>query len=65
MKRPSQRILDLPLGKRAELALRAAVREAIKDHVEHNVPICILRDGQVVDILPEMRRKLRRKKARK
>ena len=60
MKHPSKRILKLPLEKRAQLAFNAAVRKVIEENVRRGIPIYVWRDNRVVDILPEMRRKLRR-----
>lgn len=60
MKRPSSRILKLPLEKRAQLAFNAAVRKVVEVNVRSGIPIYVWRDGRVVDLLPEMRRKHRR-----
>ncbi len=64
MRRLSKRILSLPPEKRAELALQAAVRKVIEGNVERGIPIYAWRGGRVVNVLPEMRRKLRRKAGR-
>ena len=58
------RTLRLQPEKRAELALQAAVRKVIEGNVEHGIPIYAWRGGRVVNILPEMRRKLRRRVGR-
>jgi hypothetical protein len=51
MKRKTQNLLDLPLGERAIMALRAAVRKAKAEHQRCGVPFYVLQDGKVVDLL--------------
>ena len=50
MKTPRNRCLDLPLERRALLALRAAVKEAIAERRRQGLPVYVWRDGKVVDI---------------
>ena len=50
MRKPPRKILELPLEKRAEMALKAAVRKAIADHVRRGRPIYIWRDGKLVEV---------------
>lgn len=50
MRRQKRSILSLPLEKRAEMALKAAVRKAITEHARHGRPIYVWRNGRVVEI---------------
>jgi hypothetical protein len=43
-------ILNLPIEERAEMALKAAVQKMIKEHARQGLPICVWRDGAVVEI---------------
>lgn len=56
----SQKTLDLPLHERATIAFKEAVQDVMEEHVQKNLPIYALRNGKVVDILPEMKAKLSR-----
>ncbi|HJT52290.1 MAG TPA: hypothetical protein VJ848_00460 [Candidatus Angelobacter sp.] len=48
-KRPPN-ILELPLGERAEMALKAAVEKVIESHIRDGRPISIWREGKVVEV---------------
>ncbi len=50
MTKPPANILELPLGERAEMALKAAVEKVIERHVRDGRPIYIWRDGKVVEV---------------
>jgi hypothetical protein len=43
-------ILELPMGERAEMALKAAVEKVIESHIRDGRPISIWRDGKVVEV---------------
>jgi len=53
MTKPSPDILKLPLHVRAEMALKAAVRKVIEEHIRSGRPIHIWRDGKVVALSPQ------------
>ncbi len=48
--KPPANILELPLGERAEMALKAAVEKVIESHIRDGRPIYIWRDGTVVEV---------------
>jgi len=48
--KPPANILELPMGKRAEMALKAAVEKVIEAHIRDGRPISIWRDGKVVEV---------------
>jgi hypothetical protein len=48
--KPPANILELPLGERAEMALKAAVEKVIEAHIRDGRPISIWRDGKVVEV---------------
>jgi hypothetical protein len=48
--KPPANILELPLGERAEMALKAAVEKVIESHIRDGRPIYIWRDGKVVEV---------------
>jgi len=50
MRKLPRNILDLPLEKRAEMALKAAVRKAIAEHARQGRPIYVWRSGKVVQV---------------
>ena len=50
MNRPSPEILELPLEVRAEMALKAAVKKVVQEHVRTGRPLHIWRDGKVVAV---------------
>ena len=43
-------ILELPLGQRAEMALKAAVEKVVEEHVRDGRPLYIWRDGKVAEV---------------
>jgi hypothetical protein len=53
MTEKTKKLSDIPIGIRAEEALKKAVAEAIADHKRTGDPIAIWRDGKVVQIPPE------------
>ena len=57
MSKPSKDILQLPLGKRAEIAFKIAVAKAIDEHVRLGFPVFISRNGKVVKLSPKRARK--------
>ena len=65
MKRTHQRILRLPMEKRAEMALREAVDEVIEEHARLGLPLYIGRNGKVVKLSPSKVRGLSRSTHRK
>jgi hypothetical protein len=48
--KPPANILELPMGERAEMALKAAVEKVIEAHIRDGRPISIWRDGKVVEV---------------
>jgi len=65
MSKPSKQVLRLPLEKRAEIAFRAAVAEAIDERARLGLPIYIGRDGKVVELSANEVRDLSRSTAGK
>ena len=53
MKTASRNILNLPLGKRAEMAFKEAVEGVIDEHARLKLPLHVWRDGRVVAVSPE------------
>ena len=53
MTEKKKKLSDIPIGIRAEEALKKAVAETIADHKRAGDPIVIWRDGTVVQIPPE------------
>jgi len=53
MVRPSPEILKLPLVVRAEMAIKVAFDKVIEEHVGEGRPVCVWRDGKVIEVLPE------------
>jgi hypothetical protein len=43
-------ILELPLTRRAEMALKAAVEKVVEEHMRDGRPLYIWRDGKVVEV---------------
>lgn len=43
-------VLDLPLERRAEMALKVAVEKVIMEHARRGLPIYIWRGGRVVEV---------------
>jgi len=56
MKRVPQRVQELPLEKRALLALRAAVKKAIAERSREGLPVYVWSGGHVVDLSSPMPR---------
>ena len=50
MRKLERNILKLPLEKRVEMAMKAAVRKLIAEHAREGRPIYVWRDGKVVEI---------------
>jgi hypothetical protein len=50
MKEPPPNVLELPLEVRAEMALKAAVRKAMEEHLRLGLPFYVWRDGHVVGL---------------
>jgi hypothetical protein len=48
--KPPANILELPLGERAEMALKAAVEKVIESHIRDGSPLYFWRDGKVVEV---------------
>ena len=48
--KPPANILGLPLGQRAEMALKAAVEKVVEEHVRDGRPLYIWRDGKVAEV---------------
>jgi hypothetical protein len=48
--KPPTNILELPLGERAEMALKAAVEKVVESHVRDGRPLYFWRDGKVVEV---------------
>ena len=53
MKKLPADILKLPLSVRAEMALKAAVRKAIEEHIRNGLSIFVWRDGKVTEVSPQ------------
>jgi hypothetical protein len=58
MKEPPANVLELPLIERAEMALNAAVEEAMEEHAREGFPMYVLRDEKIVELSPEKLRVL-------
>jgi hypothetical protein len=50
MRRNPNKVLRLPLEKRAEMAFKEAVEEVIDEHARLGLPLYIWRDGKVVGL---------------
>ncbi|MGH9453669.1 MAG: hypothetical protein ACRD2O_06820 [Terriglobia bacterium] len=50
MKEPPPNVLELPLEVRAEMAMKAAVENAIEERARLGLSIFVWRDGKVVEI---------------
>ena len=50
MTKPPAHILELPLGERAEMALKAAFEKVFEAHIRDGRPLYIWRDGKVVEV---------------
>ena len=60
MSKPPKSVLRLPLEKRAEIAIKAAVAKAVDEQMRLGLPVYIWRDGRVVDLSAEQNKKPRR-----
>jgi hypothetical protein len=65
IKRIPKSILRLPIEKRAEIALREAVKGVIEEHARLGLPLYIDRKGKVVELPPAEVRALARSRRRK
>ena len=65
MRKPSKDVLGLPLEKRAEIALKIAVANAIDEHARLGLPVYIWRRGKVVELSPNEARNVARSRRRK
>jgi len=65
MKTVPQRVQELPLEKRALLALKAAVKKAIAERTREGLPVYVWSGGHVVDLSSHIPRvQTRRNRAR-
>ena len=62
MKALSAKILALPLEQRAEMALRAAVKEAIAERIRLGQPVYVWSGGKVVELSAAELKKGRRRR---
>ena len=53
MRKPPPNVLELPLEVRAEMAMKAAVENAMEEHLRLGLPFYVWRDGKVVAMTPE------------
>jgi hypothetical protein len=53
MAEESTDILSLPLEVRAELAMKAAFKQLLAEHLRDGLPIYLWREGRVVAVPPE------------
>jgi hypothetical protein len=53
MVKPPPNVLELPLGERAFMALKAAIENVTEEHAREGLPLHIWRDGQVVAVPAE------------
>ena len=60
MSKPSKHVLNLPLEKRAEIALKAAVAKAIDENARLGLPVYVGRDGKVIQLSSDELRELSR-----
>lgn len=66
IRRPTARMLKLPLERRAMLALRAAVRKVFAEAARDGRPLYIWEDGKVVKLSPtQIRRMVARRRRKK
>lgn len=57
------KIRALPLEERAFLALRVAVRKAIRERLRAGLPVYVWKDGKVVDLAATKRPKRQRRRS--
>jgi hypothetical protein len=56
MSKPSKDVLRLPIEKRAEIAFKVAVANAIDEHTRLGLPVYIWRNSRVVKLSPNKTR---------
>lgn len=52
MNKPSRDVMRLPIEERAQIAFKAAVAKAIREHARLGLPIYIWRNQRVVKLSP-------------
>ena len=50
MRKPSKDVLQLPIEKRAEIAMKVAVARAIDEHTRLGLPVYVWRNNKVVKL---------------
>jgi hypothetical protein len=65
MSKPSRKVLQLPIEKRAEIAFKVAVAKAIDEHIRLGLPVYIWRNSRVVKLSRTRRVILRDDESRK
>jgi hypothetical protein len=58
MIKPPANVLDLPLEVRALMAMKAAMKRVIEEHIREGLPLYIWREGKVVAVPAEELRNL-------
>lgn len=53
MSKTPDKIMALPIQKRAALAMQAAFKKAVEEHVREGLPMYVWRDGKVVAVPAE------------
>ncbi|MGA8150750.1 MAG: hypothetical protein WB952_07365 [Terriglobales bacterium] len=56
MSKPAKDVLQLPIEKRAEIALKVAVAKAIDEHTRLGLPVYVWRNRRVVELSPKKTR---------
>ena len=62
MRRPAKDVLQLPIEKRAEIAIKVAVARAIDEHTRLGLPVYVWRNNKVVKLSPARARSSARSK---
>ena len=52
MRKPAKDVLQLPIEKRAEIAMKVAVARAIDEHTRLGLPVYVWRSNKVVKLSP-------------
>jgi hypothetical protein len=52
MKKPAGNKSELSIHRRAEIALKLAVDNALREHARAGLPVYVWRDGKVIEIPP-------------
>lgn len=52
MRKPAKDVLQLPIEKRAEIAMKVAVARAIDEHTRLGLPVYVWRNNKVVKLSP-------------